>query len=271
MSKLKSITHTAKVRPPRMVILGVEKIGKSSFLAGAEGAIFIPIDLEEGIDDLAVAKFPTCKSLEDLMECLTALAEEDHKYKLVVVDSASALEPLIWKAVCEEDSVDSIEQVGGGYGKGYLAALEKWHTIMKAFDYLRDEKGMASAFIGHTKVKRFDDPERESYDAYQFDINEKVSNALYRWADFIGFANRSIYVNSEEVGFRKKKIKGQDGGERILCTQKKPAHPGGGRGAYGRLPDEISLEWSAFEEAVAEARAEMAAEAEPPKKKTAKK
>jgi hypothetical protein len=33
---------------------------------------------------------------------------------------------LIWKAVCEEGKVENIEQFGGGYGKGYVRALERY-------------------------------------------------------------------------------------------------------------------------------------------------
>lgn len=249
---LKSIKRETVVRPPRIVLLGVEKIGKSSFAADADDPIFIPINLEEGIDDLDVPKFPTCKSLDDVIECITVLATEDHNYKTVVIDSASALEPLIWKAVCDEANADSIEVVGGGYGKGYTEALSKWRDLMTKLDYLRNECGMASIIIGHVKVKRFDDPERESYDTYQMDINDKVSAALYRWSDCILFANRSVSVVKEDAGFNKKKTKAVDDEYRVLCTQKSPAHPGGGRGVFGRLDPEIELSYAAFREAVAE-------------------
>jgi len=186
---LKSITNDLVIRPPRMILLGVEKIGKSTFAAGAEGAIFIPVKLEEGIDSLGVSKFPVCDTFDKVLEAIAVLAQEDHNFQTVVIDSASALEPIIWEAVCIEHNVKSIELAAGGYGKGYMEAMNKWREIMEALDYLREEKNMASVIIGHVKVKRFDDPERASYDQYQFDINDKVSNALYRWADFIGFAN----------------------------------------------------------------------------------
>lgn len=237
-----------------MVILGVEKIGKSTFASQAPNPIFLPIKLEEGIDDLDVPAFPVINSFDSLMEALGVLADEDHDYRTVVIDSGTTLEALVWAAVCAEAEVDSIEKVGGGYGKGYTAALEKWQTLMNALDYLRSEKSMASIIIGHVKVKRFDDPERESYDQYQFDINDKVSAALFRWADFIGFCNLNIGVAKEEVGFNKTKTKATDDGdgEPYLFTKKAPAHPGGGRGIYGRIEAEIPLSFEEFENAVTE-------------------
>lgn len=258
---LKSITRSISVRPPRMILLGVEKIGKSSFAAGADSPIFIPVKMEEGIDALDVDAFPVCNTFDDVMDCLGILASGQHKFKTVVLDSASAFEPIVWASVCADHNVKSIELAAGGYGKGYLAALEKWRELQKALDYLRGEKDMACIIIGHVKVKRFDDPERASYDQYQFDINEKVCASLYRWADFIGFANINISAEAEEVGFRKTKVKGvdNDAGTHYLFTKKTPAHPGGGRGIYGQLPSEIPLDYAAFKSEIADVIKENAA------------
>lgn len=250
---LKSITTTSVIRPPRMIILGAEKMGKSSWAAGSDSPIFIPIKREEGIDALNVPKFPACETFDDLMEALGVLANEDHKYKTVVIDSASALEPVINEAVCTEHNVSNIGAAAGGYGKGYEEALNKWLQLMDAIDYLRDEKGMASIIIGHIRVKKFEDPERESYDQYQFDLRDTISAALYRWADFIGFANISVSVEKEKTGFKEKKRGVQtDDGKRFLYTKKTPAHPGGGRDPYGQLPDELPLDYKSFKDAVAE-------------------
>jgi hypothetical protein len=247
---LKSITHGIVERPPRMLILGVEKIGKSSFAAGAPDCVFIPIKKEEGIDSLNVAKFPAVDSFDGLIEAIKLLGEGGHDFKTVVIDSATALEYIIWEAVCEENQVASIELAGGGYGKGYGFALDKWKTLLDYLDYLRDECAMSVIFIGHVKVKTFNDPERPSYDQYQFDINEKVAHLIMRWADFIGFANKNIGVVEEKSGFNKKIIKGDDvdPDTNYLFTKKTPAHPGGGRGIYGQLPSEIPLYWESLQE-----------------------
>lgn len=264
---LASISAEARIQAPRIILLGVEKIGKTTFSAGSRiekgvlaetginSPVIIPVRGEEGADDLAVAKFPTAQSYESVLEALGSLYSEKHEYRTAVLDSASALEPLIFDAVCTAANVKGIEHVGGGYGKGYTEALALWRCILGGLDALRAERNMASIIIGHVKVKRFDDPAGESYDQYQFDINEKAGNMLFRWADVILFANTKVAVKTEDVGFNKDKKRGVDitGGARYLFTQKRPAHPGGGRGVYGRLPYELPLDWSAFEAAVAAA------------------
>jgi hypothetical protein len=245
---LKSITAETVVRPPRIILLGTDKVGKSSFAAGADNVIFIPIKREEGIDSLAIPKFPAVETYGELIECLDVLLNEDHKFQHVAIDSASTLEPIIWEALCLEGNVDSIENYEKGFGRGYTAALQKWFTIMDKLDELRSKKNMGSIIIGHALIRRFDDPERESYDQYQFDIKAPVAAALYRWADFTGFANKTAEVVKEKVGFSavKKRADATDGGESYLFTKRTPAHPGGGRDIYGRLPAEIPLYWSDF-------------------------
>jgi hypothetical protein len=252
------------IRAPRIVLLGVEKIGKTTFACGTRFAkggvidetglnapIVIPAKGEEGADALDVPIFPTCKKFGDVMESIGALYSEEHEHKTAVLDSASALEPLIWDELCQENNVANIEKVGGGYGKGYIEAVGKWRMLLEGLDALRTEKNMASIIIGHVKVKRFDDPAGDSYDQYQFDINEKAANLIFRWADVILFCNTKVAVKKEDTGFKEKK-RGIDttGGQRYLFTQKRPAHPGGGRGVYGQLPYELPLEWEAFEAAV---------------------
>lgn len=264
---LASITKVAQIRAPRMLVLGVEKIGKTTFACGTHfddgemsetginEPVIIPIKGEEGADALEVARFPVCNKFEDLIDSIGVLYGEDHDYKTAVIDSASALEPLVWDYVCREAKVQSIEKVGGGYGKGYTEAVSKFRELLEGLDALREKKGMASIIIGHVKVKRFDDPGGDSYDQYQFDAHDKVANLMYRWADLILFANTKVVVKKEDTGFGNEKARGLDtsGGRRFLFTQKRPAHPGGGRGVYGQLPYELPLDWSEFEKAVSEA------------------
>jgi hypothetical protein len=266
---LASISKKATIRAPRMVVLGVEKIGKSSFACGCSfedgkltkqgqnSPIVLPIKGEEGVDALDVASFPTLRSYTDVLDAVGVLYREQHDYRTAVVDSVSALERLVWAYVCQQNNVDSIEKVGGGYGKGYGEAADAFGLLLDGLDALRAEKNMASILIGHVKVKRFDDPAGPAYDQYQFDVNEKIANMLCRWADLILFAGTKVSVQKEDVGFKKEKSRGTDvtGGQRFLFTQKRPAHPGGGRGFYGQLPYELPLDYTAFTAAVAAAMA----------------
>jgi hypothetical protein len=252
---LNSIKKGVEHKAPRIVLLGVEKIGKSTFAAGADSPIFLPIKGEEGVDDLDVAKFPRAETFDDVLAAVKTLIKEDHEYKTFIIDSVSALEPVIWAKLCEEDGVKLIEEYQKGFGKGYIAAVGKMRDLIEGLDMLR-QKGISVILIGHVKVKRFDDPLGSSFDQYQFDLQERCNQALLRWSDCILFANGENIVSTEEVGFKKEKKIGKDlTGKRFLFTQKRPGHPGGGRGVYGRLPYKLPLEYSAFMDAVSAAAA----------------
>lgn len=262
---LASISNEAVARAPRIVLLGVEKIGKTSFACGdrvVDGKIveyglnrpvIVSVRGEQGADAIPVPKFPVAQSLDNVIEALASLYTGDHEFGTVVVDSVSALEPLVWADVCQEAGVQSIERVGGGYGKGFNEALTKWRQLLDGLDALRKDKGMASIVIGHTKVKAINNPDTDGYDAYQLDINDKAANLLFRWADLILFANTKVVVKKESTGFNGEKKRAIDAanGMRFLYTQKRPSHPGGGRGMYGALPYELPLDWASFQAAVA--------------------
>lgn len=261
---LKDISQKAVIRAPRIVLLGVEKIGKTSFACGSrfdgdqrveEGLnspIVLPVRGEEGVDDMDVPSFPTLNSFSEVMEAVEVLYHQQHDHRTVVLDSMSAVERLVWEHVCSVEKAASIEKVGGGYGKGYTEAASEFAGLLAGFDALRKTKNMTTILIGHVKVKRFDDPAGESYDQYRFDVNDQIANMVMRWADLILFANTKVTVKKEEVGFNKEKNRGIDvtGGQRFVYTKKRPAHPGGGRGVYGELPYELPFDWASFEAAV---------------------
>lgn len=253
---LSSITNEARVRAPRIILLGTEKVGKSTFAAGAEKPVFLPIKGEEGIDDIPVSQVGTCNSLADVMGWLYTFGRDDHPHKTVVIDSMSTLEPIIHAEICQSaNNAPSINEGALQFGAGINQALTAWRQVMETLDALRSHKDMVSILIGHVGVKRFDDPNGESYDQYQWDIHHKAANLFYRWADCILFCNTKVVVVKEQLGFAKDNVKkrGVDiaPGSRYLFTQNRPAHPGGGRGVYGRLPYELPLSWAHFRDAVA--------------------
>ena len=253
---LDDITDASPALPPRIVLTGEAKIGKTTFAASIPGVILLSIKGEQGSDDvrdedgvpIKFARFPDpAKTFDDVLSAIKELATRDHKFKALAIDSISALEPLVWDAVCEDAKAPSIEKAYGGYGKGYTEALGKIRQLTQALDYLREKKGMVVVLIGHVKVKRHDDPTGESYDRYQIDLNDKAAALLARWADAVLFANRKLFIQETDNGKQRAKDPSK---KRWLFTQSNPAYPAGGRGVYGRLPAEIELNWTAYMDAV---------------------
>lgn len=246
---LASITRETRSLPPRMIVLGTPKVGKTTFASQADEVVLLPITGEEGADAVTCAKFPTAQTFEDVLSALGSLATEEHSFKFVAIDSTSALERVIWSAACTANKWQSIETPG--FGKGYVEALSYWSRLMEALDWLRNNKGMGSILIGHVKVRVFNDPLSDPYDVYQWDVQDRAASAMLKWSDCILFARHKQVT--KKVGAKERPDTHAVGsGERVLLTQERPAHPGGGRGVYGHLPYELPLDWAAWQNAVAE-------------------
>ncbi len=246
MSTLDKV-HTGKRKiPPRIMIYGTEGIGKSTFASQAPEPIFIPT--EDGLSEIDCASFPLARKLADVRVCLEALAIENHNYQTLVIDSLDWLEKLIWKQICIDEGVGSIEKVGGGYGKGYVRAAEIMTGILDMLNALRIERGLLILLIAHAKVERFEDPESSAYDRYSPRLNKHTNAAVTEWSDAVLFATRDMVTRTEETGFGKKRTiasgKGiEAGGERVLRTIGCPSCVAKNR--YG-LPFQIPLSWDAF-------------------------
>ena len=212
--------------------------------------IFLPIIGEEGVDDIAVPKFPVAETYAQALEAITALSGGGHPYKTLAIDSTSALERVIFKHCCEVNAWNNIEALG--YGKGYEEAARVWDELTRALDYLRKERGIGCILIGHVRVRSFNDPLSAPYDHYEWDINQRAASLLTKWADGILFARMKSYT-TEEGKRGNTKTHAVGSGERCLYTQERPSHPGGGRGAYGHTPYELPLDYAAWAKAVADA------------------
>ena len=232
---LDAITTGKDPKPRRQMIYGPHGIGKSTFASKAPGAVFI--QTEDGLGDIDCAKFPLAKTLEDVQSSIRALFVEDHDYKTVVIDSLDWLERLVWADICGSEGKADIAEIG--YGKGYSMALGKWTKILYSLAMLRDQKGMATVLLAHTKIERFEDPNGESYDRYSPRLHKLVSGVVQEWCDEVLFAAYRVFTKKSGEGFRERTV-GVGTGERVLYTTDRPAHIAKNR--LG-LPDEIAFTW----------------------------
>lgn len=235
---LASIRKTVRnTLPPRVVIHGPQKIGKSTFAAGAYNPIFLP--LEDGLSGIETDAFPLLTSFSQVMEALDSLTGPN-EFDTIVVDSLDWLEPLIWEHACQRNGWTSIEQPG--YGKGYLEANADWHRFFDALNELRIDHGKAILLIAHSAVKRFEAPDVEAFDRYELKLQKGPLGLAVEWADIIGFAQEEVAIKKESTGFAMR-TRGVGTGRRFLHLNAKPSFIAGNR--YG-LPDAIDLSWPAL-------------------------
>lgn len=231
--------------PPRILLYGQEKIGKSTFASNAPNPIFVAT--EDGQNEIGCARFPLATSYTAVLANIGWLIEHKHDYQTLALDSADWTERLIHADVCSKDNADSIELAAGGYGKGYGIALKHWAEVLAALNYARDERGMQIIIIAHAQVERFEDPESPAYDRWSPKLHKKSSAPLLmEWADVVAFATRRARTETKKTNGRERTTAapiGKSGGERILRCTGSPACVAGNR--YG-LPDELPLDYAAF-------------------------
>ena len=249
MSLMDSIKPTKHSRQPRIILHGPEKVGKSTFAAGAPNPIFLPT--EEGLSGIDAMAFPKSETLGQFIKQCKELQEKDHDFRTVVVDSADWLERLIHDYICKKEKVSTIEKAAGGYGKGYLEALNTWRTVLRKMDVLNLEKNMIVILICHSRVVTINDPLHEPYDSYQMKLHSPKSGngsneLLKEWCDVLLFADTEKEFWEAKDG-AKTLGRAEGTGKRFLYAQPSPAYSAGSR--YP-LPKKIPLNWRAFDKAL---------------------
>lgn len=237
---LAAIKRGREELPPRIVVFGVEGIGKTTFAAGAPAPIFI--QTEDGLGGLDVARFPLCQSIDDVLSAIGTLYGEQHDFGTVCLDSLDWCENLIWRQIEEKHDAKDL-----AYGKGAVIAAEKWRELLEGLNALRLEKGMAVLLIAHCAIKRFDSPETEPYDRYVLKLQDRSSALVREWADAVLFANYKTVTRSTDVGFQQKVTRGVSTGERLLFTSERPAYLAKNRYA---LPESLPMSWQSLQDAI---------------------
>jgi AAA domain len=217
---LADIRKSTAQLPPRIVIHGEEGVGKTTFASTFPAPIFL--QTEDGCPSgLEIDSFGLIDNFTDLRSTIGALASEPHHFQTVVVDSVDALEALIWADVCKSQGWPSIESPG--YGKGYVVTDNWWLDVLKGLDYLRRQRGMTVALLAHSAIETINDPRAASYTSYQLRLQKRARGLVQDWCDAIGFLAPDLHVQSEEVGFGKKRNRADGGSQRWLHFEARPS------------------------------------------------
>lgn len=240
MSLLGKISTGKITKPPRILVYGQAGVGKSTWAAEWPNALFI--DAEKRTEHLDIARLEV-DSWDEILgvigEVLAQAGKGEKPYTTMVFDTVDHMEHLLFSKLCKDAGVATIEDVGGGYGKGYTAALMQWRRFINGLEQLRSA-GITCLLLAHGHVRTFQNPEGENYDRWQLKMNTKAADFLREKMDIVGFAS---YEDKARKNRGDNKAKATTTGKRVIKMKHSPAYeskPG------LDMPDTVELSYEAF-------------------------
>ena len=227
------------VRAPRIMMIGVEGVGKSTAGASMPNPVFICG--ESGLVGPQFADTPsfTPENWGEILQFTEELASDQQGFNTLVIDTLDWVEPMLYAHVCKNANHKNIEEFG--YGKGYVVAQQEARNLLARLDRL-NANGMNILLLCHSQIKTVNNPTGDNYDHFESKVNAKISGIFREWCDCVLFAQFDMYTKKD--GMRAKAF-GGDG--RIVQTTHSAAWDAKNR--YG-LPEVMPLDMAAIMEAI---------------------
>jgi hypothetical protein len=230
------------VGPALTLIYGPPGTGKTTAALTYPKPVLIPV--EEGVPaswpdgrPMEVDQFDPPQTYAEFIDNINTVGSSD-EFQTLIVDTLDKLEPMIWRHICEAHNVSSIEDVQGGFGKGYAAAAEEWASLIQLLKDLVKYKGMHVVMLAHSDAMKFSPPGMESYDKYQVRLNKKAAAIVVDECGVVCFINHSVTIKEVKAAFGKVEKHAEGGGNRIAAFDNRPAYVA--KNQRG-IPDELIL------------------------------
>jgi hypothetical protein len=242
MGILDAVTSSASKTGIRVVLAGVEKVGKTTLGANAPRPLLIP--LETGYSGVTVNKVPMLEHFSFVMQLLNEIDVQclagTFPYQTLVFDSATALEKLIHTAVLETDptfvvgnkKAATMESALGGFGRAYSYANQLFDEFLKKCDVLAEKYGLNIVVTCHVFSAKIIDPTVGEYDCWDLLMHSPKNQKTYgkremitQWADVVAFIHEPMFI--VEGTKMNKGVSANRG--RILSTSRTPAYVAGNR------------------------------------------
>lgn len=230
-----TITNTRKTKPMKVVLYGVEGIGKTTFVSHFPDPIFIDTEGSTGFID--ARKLPDPDSWTMLLEEIAYMAQNPQG-KTLVIDTADWAEELAKQHLMAKHKWQAIDQTD--YGVRYVALSNEIIRLLRGLEMVKNA-GMNVVLTAHAVQKKFELPDQVgSFDRYVLKLEKRDAALIKEWCDMLLFANYKTTVVASGSGSKK-----ATGGQRVMYTTHMPAWDAKNR--LG-LPDELPFEYRSIED-----------------------
>ncbi|HAP15100.1 MAG TPA: hypothetical protein DCZ00_05800 [Lactococcus sp.] len=227
-----NITSGPTAIAQKVVIYGVEGIGKSTFASQFPKPVFI--DTEGSTKNMDVKRLPKPTSWQMILDEVEHVKQK-MEWKTLIIDTADWAETLTNNAVIARNNINSIEDLS--YGKGYTMVKEEFGKLLNKLSDLTD-LGINVVVTAHAEIKKFEKPdEMGAFDRYQLKLSKQSAPLLKEWADMLLFANYETTIVTDA----KTQSKKATGGQRVMFTTHHPVWDAKNR---HDLPDKLPFDFA---------------------------
>jgi hypothetical protein len=222
-------------KPAYLLVYGTPGVGKSTFASTAPDPLFIDADNRTG--HLDVNRI-TPKSWADILEILAAVHTGELPCKTLVVDTLDHAEMALHAHLCKAAGVTNLEEIGGGYGKGAVAALAQWRYFALECERIR-KAGKNVVLLAHTQLKVLQNPLGEDYARHEIKLDKKAHGFLREKVDAVGFADFEVFAKKSRDG----KVKATGTGHALIRFAPSPAYESK---RFEAFPEVCEMRWDAL-------------------------
>lgn len=235
MSKYE-VQQTMQIEPMKILIYGVEGIGKTTFASKFPDPIFI--DTEGSTGFINARKLPNPTSWTMLLDELEDIKSEP-RGKTLIIDTLDWAERLAKKYLMDKNKWAAIDSTN--YGSRYVALSDEIGKLLNKLTEIKDV-GINVVLTAHAETKKHELPdEMGQYDKYTLKLEKRDAALAKEWADMILFFNYKTTIITDSKSNSKKAT----GGQRVMYTTHKPAWNAKNR--LG-LADELPIDFEAIRE-----------------------
>ena len=183
-------------RPQKVVLYGVEGIGKTSLAAQTPDPLFI--DTEGGTAHLDVRRLQKPETWEELIALIKEVAATPDVCRTLVLDTADWAEAMAIDHICQKFRQPGLESFG--YGKGYTFLSEEFSRLLAACDEVI-ASGKHVVITAHAKQRRVELPdETGGFDVWGLKLSKQCAPLLKECGALLflqPYQNKTIVVATD--------------------------------------------------------------------------